>query len=309
MDAHDSIDNPKRLLLTGATGFIGNRLRERLLRQGHLLTVVTRNPARHKADRADNQRFVSWDAAELAEAMGRTDAVIHLAGENVAGGRWTTERRNAIHSSRVETTARLVRAMAAAERRPECFVSASAVGIYGDRGEERLDEQSTPGTGFLSVVCRDWEAEARKAESLGVRVAIPRIGVVLGREGGILQRMWLPFTFGVGGPVGSADLYLPWIHKEDVCRGLEFPLEHPEFAGVYNLCAPEPVRMGEFASTLGRVMNRPSLFTVPTFVLRLVLGEGAQAVTASLRVVPEVLRRAGFAFEFEDLESALGDLC
>lgn len=309
MDRQDSIDDPKRLLLTGATGFIGNRLRERLLQEGHLLTVVTRNPDRHKADRAGNHRFISWEPDGLAEAMAQVDGVIHLAGENVAGGRWTAERRRAIHDSRVETTRRLVDAMAAAEKKPECLVSASAVGLYGDRGEERLDEDSAPGTGFLSMVCRDWEAEARKAEALGVRVAIPRIGVVLGREGGILERMWLPFMMGVGGPVGSRSIYLPWIHVEDVCRGLEFPLEHASFKGAYNLCAPEPVTMGAFASTLGRVLNRPSLFTVPRFVLRMVLGEGEQAVTASLRTVPDALRKAGFRFRFEELEAALADLC
>ena len=304
------MENEKRILLTGATGFIGTLLRDQLLKEGHLLTIVTRNPLRIRGEQAKNQKFISWEKESLLEGVRDQDVVIHLAGESIAGKRWNDDTKKKIYDSRIQTTRKLVQAFQSVgkDQRPALFISASAVGIYGDQGDTVLPESAAQGSDFLSRVCIDWEAEARKAEDLGIRVAIPRIGIVLGEGGGVLDKMLLAFKLFAGGPIGSGKQYLPWIHIQDVCRGLRFPMEKESLSGPYNLCAPEPVTMKEFASAMGRVMHRPSSLKVPTWALKLGLGEAAEPVTASLRAVPEVLASQGFEFEYSDLEEALADL-
>jgi uncharacterized protein (TIGR01777 family) len=234
--------------------------------------------------------------------------VINLAGESIFGQRWTDEVKNRIYESRINTTRSLVEAMEASEERPDLFISASAVGIYGDSGDELLDEESSFGSDFLATVCVDWEKESKKAEALGVRVANPRIGIVLEKGGGVIEQMSTPFKLFVGGPVGSGDQYVPWVHMKDLCNAILFPIKNENFSGPYNACAPNPATMNELAKALGSVMNRPSVFKVPEFLLNIALGEAAEPILASLRVQPKVLQKANFEFEFEDLETALGDI-
>lgn len=295
------------ILITGGTGFIGSELRDMLLQEGHYLTIITRSPKKYEDEKAKNQKFISWDD-DLSEAMENSDAVINLAGASIFGQRWTEEVKRKILDSRVKTTRKLVQAAGDAENPPELMISASAVGYYGDRDDDVLTESEPAGNSFLSNVCLEWEAAAKEIEDHGVRLAIPRIGIVLETGGGALQQMLPPFKLGVGGPVGSGDQYFPWIHMYDLCCGLKYPLENEVFEGAYNLSAPNPVTMNEFADKLGEVLNRPTFFRVPEFALNLVLGEAADPILESLRVQPKKLQQAGFEFKFQYVKEALADI-
>lgn len=307
----------RTFLITGGTGYIGTQLTERLLKQGHTVMILTRNPAKYEDRKSKNLQFLAWGDA-LADGMERVDVVIHLAGENLFGRRWNEEVKRSLRDSRVQTTRAIVDAIRQAENRPEWLISASAVGIYGDRGEERITEETGAGEDFLARLCVDWEAEALKAKELGVKVAIPRIGIVLGPESEVIKNMRLPFSLFVGGAIGSGKQYVPWIHEKDLVRALLFPLEgvmgvegygsSEGIQGPYNACAPNPETMSELAAVMGRVMNRPSLFKVPGFALRIVLREVASSILASLRVYPKRLTDAGFTFAFDDLEEALAEI-
>lgn len=295
------------ILITGGTGFVGSKLREELLKLGHSVIIVTRSPKKYGSEAAKNQRFVGWDS-DLSSEMNTADAVINLAGENLFGQRWTDEVKDRILKSRTESTRQLVDAMREASDKPEVFISASASGIYGDRKEDVLDESEPAADDFLAEVCVAWEKEAKKAEQLGVRVAIPRIGIVLEKGGGALEKMIPPFQFFVGGPVGSGEQYMSWVHLTDLCNALMLPLQDSDFSGPYNVCSPNPVTMDEFAKTLGQIMRRPSLFRVPEFALDLILGEAAKPVTDSIRMQPKKLQLADFNFHYEELELALADI-
>lgn len=295
------------ILITGGTGFIGEELRSMLLKQGHNLVIVTRSPKKYEDEAAKNQRFIGWDD-DLVSEMSTMDGVINLAGENLFGQRWTDEVKKRIMDSRVESTKQLVDAMREADQKPDVFVSASASGIYGNRGDDVLDEDESHGDDFLAEVCETWEAESQKATEFGVRVVNPRIGIVLEKGGGALGKMIPPFQFLVGGPIGSGEQYMSWVHRTDLCKALIFPLINQEFSGAYNVCSPNPATMNEFAETLGDVMNRPSLFRVPKFALDIVLGEAAKPVTDSIRMQPKKLQVAEFDFHFEYLEEALADI-
>lgn len=295
------------ILITGGTGFIGSYLRMHLLRDGHMLTIITRSPKEYKSETAKNQRFVSWDQDLVAE-MERADAVINLAGASIFGRRWTDEVKEHIYSSRIDCTKQLVDAIERANDRPSVMVSASGSDYYGGSGDRVLDESAEPGNSFLARVCVDWEKAARPVTELGVRLATPRIAVALEKDGGALQQMLWPFKLFVGGPVGSGYQYFSWIHMLDLCRGLIWPLEHDEFEGAYNLSAPNPVTMNEFASELASQLHRPALFRVPEFMLDLVLGEAANPVITSKRLQPKKLQQHNFEFRFEYLREALGDI-
>lgn len=295
------------ILITGATGFIGAELRPFLLKEGHNLIIVTRNPKTHEDESAKNQRFMSWDD-DLAGAMNTTDVVINMAGENIFGQRWTEKVKQKIMQSRIESTRKLVEAMQKAEHKPAVFISFSASGIYDNHGDKILNEQAGHADDFLASVCKNWEGESQKAAELGIRVVNPRLGIVLEQGGGALKQMMPPFRFFVGGPIGSGRQYMSWIHRTDLCRVLRFLCTESGISGACNASAPEAATMNEFAQTLGSVMNRPSLFRVPTFLLRLVLGESAKPVTDSIRMQPEKLLKAGFEFRYEDLHEALADI-
>ena len=296
----------KQILITGGTGFIGTHLSEILMRDGHYLTIVTRSPEAHKSEEAKNQKFISWD--ELSTVMDSIDVVINMAGENLFGQRWTSEVKEKLYNSRIKSTRKLVDAIRASLSKPEVFISTSGVNYYGDSADEVITEESEPGDDFLANLCIDWEKEAEQASELGVRVVIARFGIVLEKNGGVIEKMKLPFQLFVGGPVGSGDQYMPWIHMDDLCSILIYAMENEKLKGPLNACSPEPVTMNEFADALGEVMNRPSFFRVPEFVLDIVLGEAAVPVTGSLRVQPKVLQKSGFEFEYEDVETAIADI-
>lgn len=295
------------ILITGGTGFIGSQLCSMLLRDGHYLTIITRSPKHYSNEQAKNQQFISWEA-DLVSAMNKADAVINLAGENIFGQRWTDEVKKRIYDSRIENTNQLVEAIKHAEEQPGVMVSASAAGYYGGRGADVLDEQEPSGEGFLATVCVDWENAARPVEEAGVRLAIPRLGIVLEKGGGALQKMLPPFKFFVGGPIGRGTQFVPWIHRHDLCRGLLFAIENKDFSGVYNLNAPHPVTMETLAEAIGDTLNRPSAFRVPEVVLNTVMGEAAQPILESLRVQPKHLQEAGFEFRFPYIHEALSDI-
>ena len=292
----------KKILLTGGTGFVGKHMINGLVAAGHTISVVTRAPADHRTARSGVD-YVGW-----LPGLERYSAVVHLAGEPIFGKRWTPEVLREIRSSRVDTTRRIVEAMRASPTRPSALVCASAIGWYGDRGDEVLTESSGPGTGILSEVCQAWETEAERARELGVRVVRVRIGVVLGESGGALKQMLPPFKLGVGGPIGSGKQWFSWIHLRDLVGLLVRAISDAALSGAVNGTSPNPVTNRELTRTLGRVLRRPAVMPVPKLVLKLRFGQAAEVLTGSQRCVPEAAQRAGFQFQFPALESALRDI-
>lgn len=297
-----------KIVISGATGFIGGFLRTYLLELGHELIVITRDPKKYESEKADNQQFITWDATDLVSAMESSDVVINLAGESIFGQRWTDEIKDRLMGSRVDATRMIVDAIKASDNKPQLLISASAVGIYGDSADKLLTEESSLGSDFLAKVCVNWEAEANKVKEAGVRLAIPRIGIVMHPDDGALQKMILPFKLFAGGPIGDGGQFVPWIHMHDAIRAIAYPIENTSFEGAYNVCAPEAVSNEVLSFTIGKVLNRPSWLAAPKFALQIALGEAAQPVLSSLRCQPEALLEAGFSFTFEDLEETLADL-
>lgn len=294
-----------RITVSGGSGFIGERLRKRLLGAGHSLFMLGRRPRA-----VPGVRTGAWDAMAgepPREALDDADAIIHLAGEPVAQ-RWTPEVKRRIRASRVEGTRHLVDAIGRLPRRPGVMVCASAVGYYGSRGEERLTERSAPGSGFLPEVCVAWENEEDRAAALGVRVVKLRIGVVLGAEGGALKQMLPPFRMGVGGRLGGGGMWMSWIHAEDLVSLIVHALHTPALSGAVNAVAPNPVRNAEFTRALAAAVKRPALLPFPEFALRLVFGEMAGIVLASQHITPAAALEAGFRFEHPEIGPALRDL-
>jgi uncharacterized protein (TIGR01777 family) len=299
-----------QVFVTGATGFIGQRVVAELLSRGHRVTGTSRSERR--SDGGDLQ-WVRWnplDGATYEAALATADAVVHLAGDGVFDHRWTEARKAVLWSSRVDVTRELARTLARSPKKPSVFVSGSAVGIYGMRADDVVcTEASAQGGDFLADLAVAWEAAADPAREANVRVVHPRTGIVLDPSGGALGRMLLPFRLGVGGPLGHGAQYMSWIGMEDTVRALLFPLENASLDGGYNVTAPAPVTMAEFAKTLGQVLRRPALFPVPGPVLKLVLGSGrTDAVLTGQRAVPEKLTRAGFSFRHPTLKEALDHL-
>lgn len=296
-----------KVLVTGVTGFIGRRLASQLAAEGHEVLGLSRDTAKASDRAPDVKRFFAWTPDRLPpmETIESADAVINLAGETV-NGRWTAAKKQRIRDSRIEGTRNLVDAMS---RLPasKTLISTSAVGFYGNRGDEELTEASAQGEGFLSEVTRDWEKEAMKAQDAGHRVAVMRIGIVMGPEGGALAKMVPLFRFGLGGPLGNGKQWWPWVHVDDVVDVLATAIRS-DWQGVYNLTAPNPVQQSDFARALGKVMSRPSFAPVPGFVLRLVQGEFADEVLFSKRVMPARLLDAGYRFAHPDISAALANL-
>ena len=290
-----------RIVITGGTGFLGGALVGRLRGDGHAVTVLTRGPTGAGA--------VHWDqetpAADWTATVDGADGVIHLAGASIAGGRWTSKRKAIIRDSRVTSTRAIVAAIRAARQPPRVLVSGSAMGIYGSRGDEPLTENSALGSDFLASVGIEWEREALAAAPV-TRVVLVRTGLALGRSGGALPQMALPFYFFAGGPVGSGNQYMSWIHRDDWVEMVRWSLLNDAVSGPVNATAPHPVTNREFAKTLGRVLHRPGFMPTPAFALRLALGEMADALLLSgQRVLPAQAQSLGFTFRYPLLEPAL----
>ncbi len=299
-----------KIFITGATGFIGRALVLRLQRDGHEITAWTRSVERARSVLGAEASVLATSAGDdaLEAAIATADAVINLSGESIIGGRWNERRRQQLISSRVGVTERLVAAMRRAHTRPKTLISASAVGYYGDRGSDVVDEGSPPGDGFLARLCVDWENAALAAQPLGVRVALVRIGVVLGQGGGALASMLPIFGLGLGGVLGTGEQYMPWIHLEDVVEVFAAALTDSRYRGPVNAVAPSSVTNRDFTRTLGAALHRPTLLRVPRLALRLALGEAAQAILQSQRVRPTGLRERSFQYAFSNLDDALADL-
>ncbi len=295
------------IVVAGGSGFIGNALIERLLRDGHTVTLLTRNPSR-AVERAPGLRIEEWDARTVgpwSERLAEADAVINLTGELIAGKRWSALQKERILKSRTESTAAIVTAMGKAVKKPPLLINASAVGYYGSVPSGDVPESFPAGSGYLADICRMWEEEAFRATASGVRVITVRLGVVLASEGGALERMLFPFRLFVGGPIGNGRQWFPWIHREDVVGAILFLLNTPGMSGPVNLAAPEAVTMGDFCRKLGSVMGRPSWAPVPALVLRAALGEMAGMILTGQRVVPKKLTDAGFTFRYPTVTAAL----
>lgn len=296
-----------KILVTGSTGLVGTALVKSLASDGHTVCRLIRQQSKTTLGSKDGFD-VAWNPAtgELGGAGVGPDAVINLAGASIAGGRWTEKRKELLRTSRIDTTQALVKALAKMDARPRVLVSASAIGIYGDRADEVLSEESKPGTDFLAGLAGEWEAEARKAEAIGIRVVLARFGIILARHGGALAKMLLPFKLGAGGRLGSGKQWMSWITLEDVVGIVRFALENGDVRGALNVAAPQPAQNAEFTKTLAQVLHRPALFPAPAFALRLALGEMAGALLlSSQRVNSQKLQQLGYSFLYSDLLSAL----
>jgi uncharacterized protein (TIGR01777 family) len=298
-----------KILITGSTGLIGNALVNDLQRAGHTVCRLLRPGTEMRSSAGSSRGFdVNWDPAtgELGGAADGADAVVNLSGAPIADGRWTPERKNLLRASRVDTTRTLVNALARMNARPRVLVSASAVGIYGNRGEELLTEDSARGSNFLSGLAADWEAEAVKAEALGIRVVLARFSIVLAKQGGALLQMVRPFQFGVGGKIGSGQQWMSWITLDDVVNLIRLTLENGRVRGPMNFASPQPVRNAEFTKALAEVMHRPAFFSAPAFALRLALGEMAdELVLSSQRCLPKKAQDSGYRFQHSEISAAL----
>ncbi len=296
-----------RVLVSGASGPIGTALLPALKSSGARISRLARKNAKYAAS---DEQLIPWSPTEALspEAVSGFDAVIHLAGESIVG-RWTDAKKREIRDSRVQGTSNLAGALALAKQKPAVLICSSAIGYYGDRGEEVLTERSSPGTGFLPEVCVEWEAAAKQAMDAGIRTVLMRTGVVLSPKGGALGKMLTPFKLGVGGRIGSGRQWMSWIDVQDMVGAIHFMLQSDSIRGSVNMVAPSPVTNAEFTKTLASVLSRPAIFPVPAFAVKLGFGEmGETALLGSQRVEPAQLKKNGYTFQFSDLQSSLAHL-
>jgi len=297
-----------KILITGSTGLVGTALTQDLQRAGHTVCRLVRPGT---APNASQGFDVNWNPAtgELGGAAVGADAVVNLAGASIADKRWTPQRKHLLRSSRIDTTRALVQALAKMSARPSVLISASATGIYGNRGGVTLTEASEPGTDFLSEIAREWESEALKAEVLGIRVVRARFGIILSKQGGALPQMMRPFQFFVGGKIGPGKQWMSWITLDDVVAILRLSLENANLSGPLNVVSPQPVTNADFTKILAAALHRPALFPAPAFALRLLLGELADALLlSSQRVLPAQLLKLNHQFLHPDLAAALATI-
>lgn len=297
-----------KIVITGITGLIGRPLSESLIKEGHTVTGLSRSPERVSNLAADLHKWEPQAEPPPAEALKNADVVVHLAGEPVAARRWSDEQKRRISDSRIISTRNLVAGFRSTSAAPPVFVSGSAVGFYGNRGDEQLDESAPAGRGFLSDVCKQWEAEALAASDLGVRVVVVRTGVVLSKEGGALKKMLPAFKLGAGGRLASGRQWFPWIHIDDIVGIFRHAILSLSMSGPVNGTAPEVVTNSEFTTEISAALGRPAFFPVPEFALRLLMGEMADVLLASQRVTAKAALADGFRFRYPSLKQALGNL-
>ena len=301
----------KKIIVTGATGLIGIELCNALVSRGDEVTIFSRNVESAKKILGDRFNYVKWDfknPSEWQRSLLDNDAVIHLAGANLFAKRWTENYKKEILESRYISTKNLIAGLKNSKSKVKIFICSSGVGFYGSRGDEILTESSNPGNDFIADVVRKWEGEAAEASAFGVRTAMLRQGIVLSKKGGALAKFLPPFNFFIGGALGNGKLFFPWIHIDDLVAIYLFILDNEKVSGAVNTVSPQTIRMKEFAKALGKVLKRPSLFNVPEFALKIMLGEAASTILSSQRVIPQKLVDLGFKFKFENLEEALTDL-
>lgn len=298
-----------KILVTGATGLIGRSLCRSLTSDNHTVVALSRRP--HGDSDLSAAAVHRWDplgGPPPAEALQGVESVVHLAGEPIAARRWSAEQKERIRGSRVISTRNLVEGLRQASSKPATLISGSAVGFYGDRGDETLDERSTSGSGFLPEICLDWESEAERAAGLSIRVVRVRTGVVLSRDGGALKKMLPAFKLGVAGRLGSGKQWFPWIHISDIVGILRQSIFSSKVSGPVNATAPEPVTNAVFTRELAGVLHRPAILPAPEFLLRLAMGEMADILLGSQRVIPKAAEDSGYTFQFRTLGAALRDL-
>lgn len=292
-----------RILITGGTGFIGTRLCQHLSQAGHKLTVYSRRPERVPLRcGAEIEALASLDALDSDREF---DAIINLAGEPIAAKRWSAQRKEVLLNSRLTTTKALLDAIGRMTKPPGCLINASAVGFYGDQGNIDVDESTLPKNDFGHQLCQQWEELARQAEAFGVRVCIIRIGLVVGRGGGFLAKMLVPFRLGLGGRFGTGKQWMSWIHRDDLVGVIEWLLNHVDCSGVYNATSPSPVTNERFTNILAGLLKRPALLPMPAVVARVLFGEMSQLFLTGQRVFPSRLSQTGFEFSYPDLKAAL----
>ena len=300
-----------KIVVAGGTGFVGKPLVLRLLDEGYKVVVLSRNPNAFKSHPSSELMVEWWDGRNSGAWMHHIDgayAVVNLAGEGVADKRWSEHRKRELSDSRILSTRMLVSAIQQAQKRPEVFLNASAVGYYGNVPSGEVPESSPKGKGFLADLCADWEKAALTAADLGCRVVILRIGIVLEKGGGALAKMVPPFMMYAGGPLGTGRQYFPWVHRKDVLGAAVYALKNPSVSGVFNMTAPGVCTMADFSRALGRILGRPSWAPVPGFMLQILMGEMAGMLTGGQKAVPQRLSGAGYPFQFETAEQALADI-
>jgi len=291
------------ILITGGTGFLGSALSQNLVARQHQVTVLSRKP-----ETVAKLCGPSVQAVRGMEELGAKDdwhAIINLAGAPIIAARWTPERKQSIRDSRIKLTEKLVAYMATMDKKPSVFISGSAIGYYGDQGDQALTEQAPAGMDFSAHLCQDWEQAAQAAEKLGIRVCLMRTGLVIGPSGGLLQRMLLPFKLGLGGRIGNGRQWMSWIHRNDWVAIAEAILASPDMQGPYNATTPNPCTNIRFTETIAAILNRPALLPAPAAALKILLGEMSELVLGSQRVLPERLLAQGFSFQYPDLADAI----
>jgi uncharacterized protein len=300
------------IIISGATGFIGKALSRDLAESGYDIAVLTRDREKAKAQFRDKAIIAEWDGQTSQgwlELASRASAIINLAGENIGAGRWTKKRKQLILGSRLNAGRAVVDAVRGALAKPKTVIQASAVGYYGPREDEPLDESAAAGEGFLADTVRQWELSTQEVEDAGVRRVVIRSGLVLGKDGGVLPTFLRPFRLFLGGPLGTGKQWFSWVHWKDEVGAIRFLVEREDLHGVFNLVSPQSLTMKEFARTLGRVIRRPSWFRVPAFLLRLLFGEMAkETLLAGQKVLPDALLKAGYKFQYPEIEAALRDI-
>ncbi|MEA5598304.1 TIGR01777 family oxidoreductase [Rivularia sp. UHCC 0363] len=303
-----------KVAITGATGFVGSRLVERLLVENTEVLVLTRDPNRAQKIFPSNAypnveiaAYTPSTSGSWQNQIASCEAIVNLAGAPISEGRWTSDRKQSILSSRKLTTQKIVEAIVKSTTKPKVLVNASAVGYYGTSETAIFDENSTPGSDFLAQVCQEWETEAQKVTDSGVRLVILRFGIVLGM-GGALGKMITPFKMFAGGPIGSGEQWFSWIHVDDIVSLILQVINSPEMSGIYNATAPHPVRMAELSTTMGEVMNRPSWLPVPAFAIEAMLGDGAVVVLEGQKVLPQRTLQSGFKYDYPNLKPALEEI-